>query len=350
MLFSLDLGNKQVKLKAGKIEKVLPSYFVESSQYGNRDLLAFAKTEKDARDYSSPNDNGFTYVWGTELDIEMLRPEQITDTSGFGIRRYTSREYQLLVDFALAELAREFEESKESLKVNVVTGLPTEDYNDRSILEQVAKVIKGPHIVTIDGQSYSVIVEKLLILPQPLGTVGNLVMDDKGTKVDNDFDNANIGVVDLGGGTVLIDALKNMNMAEDNRTQLTNGAYTLFKQISKELSKKGHIISEFELEKVIRNIIGDKYIWSPDGIQKIDITDDVLKQQKLYTRQIASSVKSTYKGFGRMQKILLTGGSANLIDFKEIQRDLFDLCVLVEDSELANVRGFYKFGLAKGFE
>ncbi|UYB50144.1 plasmid segregation protein ParM (plasmid) [Lysinibacillus capsici] len=345
VLFALDLGNKQVKIKSDKTEKVLPGYFVEASQYGNRDLLKFTKGEKDARDYESPNDKGFTYVWGKDLDVDMV--EQVTDASGFGLARYTSREFQLLADFALAELAREYEESKSNLVVNVVTGLPTGDFSNKKITEAVAKVLKGAHIVTIDGEQVAVTVNKLWILPQPLGTVLDYISDESGTVVNHELDEANIGIVDVGGGTLLIDALKKMNLVEDKRDQLSRGSYTLYKSILKQLREDDHTLDEYELEQIIRNASDDKYLWSPDGIQKIDIGYAIKEQSKLYTRSVTSAVKATYKGFGRMQKILVTGGTANLLDDEEFKKDI-SIAQIVEESELANVRGFYKYGLNKG--
>lgn len=345
VLFALDLGNKQVKLKSEKTEKVLPGYFVEASQYGNRDLLKFAKHEKDARDYESSNDKGFKYVWGKDLDVDMV--EQVTDGAGFGLSRYNSREFQLLADFALAELAREYEESLEVINVDVVTGLPTSDFGNKKITEAVAKALKGTHVVTIDGKVYNILVRKLWILPQPLGTVINHITDEKGSRTENEIENANIGIVDIGGGTLLIDALRKMNLVEDKRAQLTRGAYTLFQSIVKELAEEGYMLDEYELEQVLRDTVNNKYFWSPDGIQNIDITPTVEKQVKLYTRSISSAIKATYKGFGRMQKILVTGGTANLINLEELKKEI-PIAEIVKDSEVANIRGFYKYGLTKG--
>src|SRR5690554_7401326 len=130
-LFALDLGNRQVKLMSEKSTKVLPSYFVDASEYGNRDVLKFARTESKMHDYVTQRDADFTYVWGEGLDIS---GKFVTDTIGFN-DRYNSREFRILADFALAELARDFNEPL--LDVVVVTGVPTEDYdNDETITDR----------------------------------------------------------------------------------------------------------------------------------------------------------------------------------------------------------------------
>lgn len=345
-LFALDLGNKQAKLKSSKTTKVLPAHFVESSQYGNRDLLGFAKKEKSVSDFVSSKDPDFTYVWGKELDEDVV--EVVTDTIGFGSSRYKGREFKLLADFALAELAKDFEEASDSiLEVTVVTGVPTGDYTQKAALDALQKALKGDHNVTVNGLTLNIRVSKLLVLPQPIGTVLEQISDENGQIKDSPLTSANIGVVDVGGGTVLIDALKKMNMAEDKRAQLQRGAFTLYESVAKALSEKGHIISEYEVESVIRaGNDREKYLWSPDGVQTIDITPEALHQRALFTRNIISSIKTAYKGFGRMQTILVTGGAANLLLKNEFTEEI-EIAEFVADSELANVNGFYKYGLTK---
>ena len=334
----MDLGNKQTKLKSGKIEKVLPSYFVEASLYGNRDFFKSVKAKKDTKDFESINDQGITYAWGTELDVESI--SHVTDASGFGLGRYESRNFKLLVDFALAELAYE-ENTNDTVYVDVVTGLPSADYKSTKIKQTVTNVIEGAHLVNVNNKPINIVVENVFILPQPLGTLYNIVANDKGEIKDTPLKDANIGVVDIGGGTVLIDALRSMNLVDDNREQFQTGAYSLYRDIITELSKNAILISEYELERVIR-LNPEK--WSPDGNKQIDLTPAIKKQSKLYTRRLVGNIRSTYKGFGRMQKILLTGGAANLIDYDELQQELPKLVHIVEESELANVRGFYKYG------
>lgn len=348
-LFALDLGNKQTKIKSAKKTKVLPSRFVESSQYGNRSLLGFAKTEKDVRDFISSKDESFTYVWGTQLDEENV--DMVIDTIGFGAARYSSREFKLLTDFALAELALDYPVAQESIiEVAVVTGVPTSDYIQESALEALQKTIKGDHNVTVDGKTLNIRVKKLFILPQPIGTVINVVTDKNGNLIDSPILNGNIGVVDVGGGTVLIDALKKMNMVEDRRKQLSQGAYTLFEAIVKDMTAKGYSVTEHEIEKVVR--VGndkEKYLWSPDNVQTIDITESVMKNRTIFTRNIASTIKTTYKGFGRMQTILVTGGAANLL-IKKLFDEEIGITQYMDNSELANISGFYKYGIMEGID
>ena len=345
-VLALDLGNKQVKLKSEFREVVLPSHFVEASQYGDRGLLKFAKSKKNVFDFVSSKDPDFTYVWGKELDVDVV--EVVSDTIGFGAQRYNRREFKLLADFALAYLAQDYEIAKTGvLEVAVVTGIPTSDYLQKKALDALQKSLKGDHNISINGKSLNIRVKKVYVLPQPVGTVLEQVMDDNGELIESALLNANIGVVDIGGGTVLIDALRKMNLADDKRVQLSRGAFTIYEAIVKELAKQGYTVNEYEIESVVRaGNEREQYFWSPDSNQTLDITDIVMRQRLIFTRNIISAIKTTYKGFGRMQTVLVTGGAANLILQKEFAVEI-PIAHFVEDSEIANVRGFYKYALTK---
>lgn len=343
-LFAIDLGNRQVKLMSEKATKVLPSYFINAAEYGKRDVLALVKKEEvTTHDYVSGRDPEFTYVWGTGLDVNRKR---VTDTLDFNAR-YDTLEFKVLADLALAELARDFEESTVgALDVAVVTGVPTDDYDNTETIQHIKNALIGVHSATIDGKSYVVRVHSVDVLMQPVGTAIDSMVDILGNiKDDNDIEDGYVGVVDIGGGTVIINAFDNMNLDMDNRDQLEEGSHKLFIDIRNRIVEKGHRITEHEVEQIVRQ--GNEkevYTWSPNGRETIDLTDIVMKERKLYTRGIAQSVKSTFKAMSRMRKIYVTGGTANLLIKSEFER-IIKIAEFVNNSEIANVRGYYKYGL-----
>lgn len=342
-LFAVELGNRQVKLISEKSTKVLPSYFIDAEEYGNREVFAFAKSESPTSDYISNRDSEFTYVWGPGLDAS---GKLVTDTIGFS-GRYNSLEFKLLADFALAELARDFKESKKGiLDVVVVTGVPTEDYDKENVFDQVISALKGVHSATIDGESYAVRVHDVYVLMQPVGTAIDIMVDTKGNIKDgSDVEENYIGVVDIGGGTLLIDAFDHMNLDTKNRAQLEEGAFTLYTAIRNKVHETGYKITDQEVERLLRiNSDSQTYVWSPNGREKLDLTDIVMTERKRYTRKVVSSVKSTYKSIARMKRIYVTGGTANLLIKTEFER-VIPIAQFVDDSETANARGFYKYGI-----
>lgn len=342
-LFALDIGNRQVKLISEKATKVLPSYLVNVREYGKRDVLSLTKTEKKTSDYVSQRDSDFTYVWGPDLNVAR---KHVTDTLDLN-KRYNTLEFKVLADFALAELARDFKEAgKGILDVVVVTGVPTEDYDNEEAITQLSSTLKGDHSVTIDGASYVVRVHEVYVLMQPVGTAIDAMVDALGgIKENNDIEDGYIGVVDAGGGTILVEAFDCMNLDVDNRAQLNDGSHALFLAIRNRIIDNGYKISEYEVEQIVREGNGlEVYTWSPNGRERLDLTKIVMEERKHYTRKIAQAVKSTYKAMRSMRKIYVTGGTANLFIKDEFER-ILPLAHFVHDSETANVRGYFKYGL-----
>lgn len=345
MLFSLDLGNKQTKLKSSKLEIVLPSRFVIADKYGDSNILGFAiKKNTNKRYKSSKNDK--VYEWGADLKEGSIE-SGIIDTMGFGADRYRSYKFELLVDFALAELAKDYTGSKKGfLNVDVQTGIPTEDYYNDEAKQALHDAIIGDHMVYIDESPVHIRVTSVEITPQPLGTILNEIVDHKGATIENPLESANIGVVDIGGGTFLADALRNLQLDLTRKTQLAKGAYMLYMNIKTALAKEKLYPSEYEIEKILLSgSETETYTYSPDGALKRDITKIVMEQRKEFTREIIQEIANAYRGFGRMQLIFITGGGANLLLKSMVEQEL-GIVYFVENSQWANVRGFYKKGLA----
>ena len=342
----LDLGNRQTKLITDQVEEVLPSYFIDADNFGDRATMNFAKTQVDTNDYTSTKDD-VTYVWGTEIDLEYT--DFVTDTLAFGLPRYQSLDFKLLVDFALARLAKGYPEAKKGiLDVNVVTGVPTKDHTNSEILDAVTEAIKGDHTVVVDGEKLNIRVHDVYILPQSLGTVINEVTNNDGEVIESAILETSVAVVDGGGGTLLVDILNKMNVDTKKRKQSSHGAYVLYEDITNRIfADHGHNVSEYEIERIVRMGNKDTYTLSLDGIDDINVTEQVMKAREAYTRNILKEVKAALKSTERISQILVTGGTANLLIKNEFIK-AFPNAKFVENSEFANARGFYKFAKAEG--
>src|SRR5690625_5618170 len=138
-LFALDLGNIQTKIKSSKLEKVLPSKFAYYEDLGNQST-SISKSNLDIKEYKVNFDDDFTYAWGS--DINKAKVKRFTDTIAFE-NRYSTPNFKLLANFAIGELAKDFPEAKDNiLNVNIVTGVPTDEFNERSVMS-IMKVLKG---------------------------------------------------------------------------------------------------------------------------------------------------------------------------------------------------------------
>ncbi|MHB9952877.1 hypothetical protein [Ligilactobacillus murinus] len=78
----------------------------------------------------------------------------------------------------------------------------------------------------------------------------------------------------------------------------------------------------------------------------LDITDIVEQEIKSFSARLISNLRSTFKDIKSIDTLIVTGGTSNIID-QDMVKDTFEKVVFVLDAELANVRGFYKYGLTE---
>lgn len=345
-IFSLDLGNKQTKLVSEKGIKVLPSHFLDYESLGDQSTSLFNQNLKISK-YEASFDNMFTYAWGEDLH-KVHSEDNFFSTISFE-DRYQQDEFRLLANFAIGELARDFPEASEGiLEVVVITGVPTDDFNAESV-KDIMKVLKGDHNIIINDISLNVRVKEVLVLPQPIGTVYHEMLDKEGY-MNNDgesFLEEQVTVVDIGGGTLLIDTLKNMNLDHTTRIQRRTGAYEVYDRIVNITTKNGiKGITSYEIEQILREGNEDEgYYYKPNKNESFNITDTVIKEKIKYTREIINTINTTLKGTSKIDTLLFTGGGSHLIKRNEVQKK-FKFARFSNDSETANANGFYKYGVA----
>lgn len=339
-IFALDLGNKQTKLKSSKAEYVLPSQVLNRNdmpqQLGNLGI------QRDVHYFKVPFDDS-EWAWGK--DLASLRLDMYLQDTLMYKNRYRNDVFKLLSNFALGLLASDFEiASKEILEVVVVTGVPTDDYNSQQQLQDLSNVLKGQHQVEIDGKTVTVRVKKVWIIPQPVGTLYDLLLDNQGFLENESLLDERIGIVDVGGGTILIDTLLNFELDQRNRRQFATGANDLYEAIAQRMEGS---VSLFKIEKLIRAGIEERnfsYRFSKNNI--VDITDIVEQQIKVFSERLVRNLKSTFKDMSNIDTLIITGGAANLIN-KKVILNLFETATFLPDSEQANVCGYYKYALSK---
>lgn len=337
-IFALDLGNKQTKLKSRKAEYILPSQFINRADQPQQ-LNPLGKKDS-LHDFKVPFDES-TYAWGP--DLTSLRLDDYLQDTLMHQNRYRSDGFKLLANFALGLLARDFGSAKkEILEVIVTTGLPTSDYNSHQQLVDLTETLKGQHQVDVDGETITVRVKKVLVIPQPVGTFYQLLLDNEGFVAKEDLIDEKVGIVDVGGGTVLLDTLINFGLDQRDRRQYATGANDLYEAIASQMDGN---VSNFQIEKVVRKGLTNRsfsYHFSKNNV--VDITEIVEREIQSFSRRLVRNLKSTFKDMQTMDSLIMTGGAANLID-QSVITDFFETAIFLPDSELANVRGFYKYAL-----
>lgn len=338
--FALDLGNKQVKLKSSKGSYILPSRFLNQADAPIN--LGTADHKDNLHTYAVPFSDD-RYIWGPAVN-QLHLDDYLTDTIMYG-NRYDTLAFRLMANFAMGLLAMDFPDADTKvISVNVVAGMPTEDYRSPEAVEAFLNTLKGQHQVTIDNQVLTVRVRKVDLLPQPIGTLYNELLDKSGYIKDEDLLEEKVGIVDIGGGTILIDSILNFQLSGKNRKQYNTGVNDLYEQISSAIPGD---VSLYQLEQVLRSgQTKQQWTYSFSKNNSLDITDPVLKAIKRFTERVIGEVTATLKNLATIDTLIFTGGGAALVDQKLIAK-AFPNVVFAENAETANVEGFMKFGLSE---
>lgn len=356
-IFAIDLGNKQSKLKSEKDIYVLPSVLVNK-----RDVQSvFSVSKPDGIVDLKINGSQNTYYWGS--GVLNYDQNKLMDSLGFG-GRYNRTIYRLLNEFALAILGRDWNSNDDLNNVHVVVGLPTGDYTKETIDtvksifldKQGNSFAPKSHLITVDNQEVIVKVSKVTTLPQPIGTFYNLVINDYGDIVEPDLVSKRLAIADIGGGTALLDQIMNSNLDATYRTQLETGANTLYSQIRTVLMQEYGLNADLhKIEILIRKALeietlkDAQFIYVQSDTNTFDISEVVRSEIRHYTESLANNIYTTFQNLNEVDLLVVTGGTANIID-KTIFEQSFGnqtKVVFTNNSEFANVSGFYKYALLR---
>lgn len=353
-LFAIDLGNKDVKMKKDIETTVsIPSRTINADLIKDNKFSTLVnpfREEKDVKKYHLLNGT-HSYYFGKGINT-LNQDDFVIESIGFGLGRYESADFKALLSIAIAELAYDMPEAQEGiLEVNLVLGVPTGDFT-KSIVKSLTKTAKKQHSVEVSDSSnkvrtINVKVKGLVILPQPWGTYYNLLLDDKGEIFQPDLMKMIVGIVDIGGGTILYDILHELEFDMKNRQQRETGIYTLYSRVYNALEEADflNIPNVYQIEDIIKKgVKKGVYTYKPTQTTEADITDIVKAEIQSITSQVTSETRATFKDLAKLDIIAYTGGGAAIADRKLIKKTIPN-AVFVENPEIANANGFFKFGL-----
>jgi plasmid segregation protein ParM len=104
--------------------------------------------------------------------------------------RTQTEEYRILFLTALALLAESPDE-----EFSVMTGLPVDDFEDHHWIEEN---LSDRFPLSLSGRETSLIIRKLMVVPQPYGALMDLIFMDTLGNMDERFFEARVGIVDIG--------------------------------------------------------------------------------------------------------------------------------------------------------
>ncbi len=305
-----------------------------------KSLLGDAEEIQFMSDFAltSPTDSLHVAVDGNEYFVGDYAEKQST------VRHYTLEQEKLVTDFlkvlsltAIGLLTEKY------VPLQVVSGLPVMYF--REYKDKFSKTLLGHHEIPYlrpDGQQVlrRLNIGKIRMIPQPFGSLLNILLDDRGRMINRDLSRQKVGVVDIGFNTtdyLLFDKLHYINRGSKT---LNLGISDCFRQIAEKIRQKSGLGIELyrlydPVEKGAIKLKGQEY-----NLEKT--REQVYKQT---AEIIANEVNQAWADDWDMDTMIITGGGSK--ELAVYMKPLLNGQVILpepgKDVRLNNVQGFLKF-------
>ena len=261
------------------------------------------------------------------------------------VRQFTLDQETLISDYVkILALTAAGSCYKESASVNVVSGLPISYF--RRDYKRFSELLTGHNRITFhspDGKNLlkTIYIQKVQMVPQPIGSIFNLLMNDNGRIVNKELSKQKVGVVDIGFRTTDFTVFDHLRYIERGSSTLDTGISKCFSVISNRLREESGVSVElYRLYKAVEagsiKIKGQEYTISNF-------------RDKVYAHLagiIANEISRLWAEDWDIDNIVLTGGGC--MELADHLKRLIDGNVIpVEnniDARLNNVQGYVKFG------
>jgi len=230
------------------------------------------------------------------------------------------------------------------MPINLVTGLPIGYYRQHK--DELARILQGEHKVTlVDGsgkrQEKVINISKVRVIPQPFGSLFNLMLNDLGELADKRLVREKIGVIDVGFRTCDYTVSDKMRYSERGSRTTDSGISRAFNVIAGKLRERSGINVELyrlydAVDRGFIKIRGKEYDLK-------GITEQVFGQ---LASTIANEVDRLWVDDWDIDAMVITGGGGAVLA-KYLQPLLNGQVLTLEESRDArynNVQGYRKFG------
>lgn len=264
------------------------------------------------------------------------------------IREYTLDQEKLLDDFVkILAVAAAGLCTESTTPINVVSGLPV-GYLKRD-RKRFKKILKGSHEITYhykDKEDVKRIIhiDKVYVIPQPVGSIFNLIFDEDGKLHNRELATQKLGVVDIGFKTTDLSIFDHLQYIERGSSTMDTGISKCFSIISNKLRQESNI--SVELYRMFK--------FAESGLIKIRGKEYNISnlKKRIYSHSasaIASDLNRLWENDWDIDSIILSGGgSVELCEYltPNIEGNVIPIAKNV-DARFNNVQGYCKYGKYK---
>ena len=330
-ILGIDIGFGFTKATSGQQDLIFKSVLGESTDIQFREQMLPA---------GNP-DEGFLQV---EVDGKSYLVGELAERQS-NVRFFTLDQAQFIGKFAkVLALAASARLVKGFVPINLVTDLPIGSYQKHK--DELAKLLVGEHKVALTDASgkreeKSLSISKVRVIPQPFGSLFNLMLNDQGEMADKRLVREKIGIIDVGFRTADYTISDKMRYSERGSRTTDSGIARAFNVIATKLREESGINVElYRLYEAIDrgNIKIRGKVYDLKGM-----TDQVFGQ---LANAVANEVDRRWADDWDLDAIVITGGGGAVLA-KHLQPLLNGEVVAIDpklDMRLYNVQGYRKFG------
>ncbi len=332
-VLGIDIGFGFTKATNGKDTFIFKSIFGEDA-----DIQFWADFGKD-----TPTDHIHVTIDGKSYFIGDLAEQQSS------VLHFTLDQEKLITDFvkilALTVAGLFLDKSVPiNVPVNLVSGLPIGFFKQNH--KRFNDLLSGHHRITYhshDGHETTkeLYINKVRMLPQPLGSVLNLIMDNKGRITNKELANQKIGVVDIGFRTTDFTILDHLRYIDRGSRTMETGISKGFSVIANKLREKCGV--NVELYRLYNAAEAGSIKMRGHGFNFAKIRDQVYSQ---LATSIANDIDRLWADDWDIDAIVLTGGGCReLAEYlhPQITGNILPVDPSI-DPRLNNVLGYIKYG------
>ena len=328
MIVSLDVGFGYTKTVTAAGVDVCPSVVGEWTPGAFR-LGAALGDGRDARGPEAVGLDGRAYVVGE-------RALRVAHRRFVGLSREWMAEATFRV-LALTALYRVLGEAGQM--VTLVTGLPVEDVDPHG--DSVRRQLEGAHKLRLepDGRRWTVTIERVHVLPQPLGTLLAQSLDSRGHVADPAAFEGRVGILDVGFRTTDYFTLDGLEVLPARCLTRNTGMADLLLDLAREVYRRWgverdpHALDEATLRGVLQ-IGGAEVRLGPVFDPWLDRHADA----------IAAHARMLWGDQARgLRRLWITGGGGAVLASRLTA--LASHAAVVRHARIQNAVGYFRYGL-----
>ncbi|WP_432822785.1 hypothetical protein [Trichloromonas sp.] len=329
-ILGIDIGFGFTKATNGNESLVFKSVFGEATDVQFRELI-LADAAQD--EHLQIDVDGKSYFLGELAERQS------------NVRFFTLDQGQFIAKFAkILALAAAARLVGGHIPINLVTGLPIGYY--QKYKKDVAAILRGEHRVVLTdaaGQTKEKIINinKVRVIPQPFGSMFNLMLNDLGELGDKRLVKEKIGIIDVGFRTSDYTISDKMRYSERGSRTTDSGIARAFNVIATKLREESGVNVELyrlydAVDRGFIKIRGKEYDLK-------ELTEQVFSQ---LASTVANEVDRLWADDWDIDTMVITGGGGAVLA-KYLSPLLKGHVLPVDDASdarLNNVYGYRKFG------